>query len=471
MAVLLPAACLGCSGGSSGVDNVSPAEPMPTDFDVVYERQLTSEEAGGILAPSIKAALDTDGHVQMVFFTSSTTLDTTGLPPDSDLIANPYRFNIVHGVWDPATEQLMGSEEILDVTPPYTNDSPVVFSDQGTDNCSFLGLDFVYGNIPLVVYQGGARPQSEGGLSCNSFYQGDLMVSLKSGGVWEEAIGIQGDASVKNPLFTDGMIGVAGGLAVDSIGNIHMIAQHYYESCDLHGTTFPDLVYVVQAIDDLNPNVPGTEEWVDEHNTYGAGGGIQNALGYHCKLVLDPDEQPVAVYFGTMADGQRVLRASTRVSGVWQAETIAVISNDYTVGHISAAVASDGTLSVAYFMRSISDDAEFGDHLRYAEKRPGESWNITLVDYASYCGNYCALALDTDERPAIVYYDERPYTAYRERYDVKLAHFDGRYWQKEIAATDGQIGLYNSLWFNHANVAHICTYDQETNRIVLLRRK
>jgi hypothetical protein len=467
---LVTSACGGGGGGGESAD-VQPAAPPATNFSEVYSRQLSANEAGGILMPDIQAKVDGTGEVHLLFYTSAASLDTSGLPNDSDLIANPYRFQIHHAVWDPASQQLIGPEEILEVTPPYTNDSPVETADAGIDNCFFLGLAFTPEDVPVVVYQGGARPQSAGGLSCNSFYQGDLMVSVRNGGIWEEFLGIQGDASVKNPLFTDGMVGMAGDVAVDTDGNVHMIAQHYYEWCDLHGTTFPDLVYVMMTPAQLGNYQPSMEEWVDEHNTYGAGGGIQNALGYHCKLILDKDDQPVAFYFGILSDGSRELRMSRKVAGQWYPETVYAVPDDFSVGHISPAAAPDGTLSVAYFLEQIATDADYGDHLCYARRASDGSWTNTMVDYASFCGNYCSLALDTHEQPAIVYYDERAYSSYRERKDVKLAHFDGSQWQRETVATEGQIGLYNSLWFDTGNIAHICTYEQEENRIVVFKKQ
>ena len=464
---------IGCSGGEDSADSnpISPEALQPSNFDVVYERQLSEDEVGGLLAPMVTAKADSGGNVHILFYTSGDTLDVSTLPAGSDIIANPNRFNILHYVWNPTTGALVSSAETIPVTPPHTNDSPVAPTDQGIDNIHILGLAFDQGVSPVVVYQGGARAQSEGGLSCNPFYQGDLMVAVRQGGVWQEYLGIQGDASVKNPLFTDGLVGTNGDVVVDSSGVVHMIAQHYYEACDLHSTTFPDLLYVQQNITNLGNFQISMEEWPDEHNTYGAGGGIQNAMGYACKLILDQDEQPVAFYFGVLSSGERVLRVSRRLAGQWQAETVVEIDDDYTIGHISPAVSSDGVLSVAYFLQSISEDSEFGDHLCYALQNEEGQWQTTMVDYASYCGNYCTLTMDAAQQPAIVYYDERPYTAYRERKDVKLARFDGRFWHKEIAATDGEVGFYNSIWFDAANTAYICTYDQEGKKIMVLRRR
>ena len=480
-ALLLSFAISACDGSNGGGDSDSPG-PLslePTNFDVIFERQLTEEESGGALSPEVTAKTDSRGNAHIYFYTSGESLDTTDLLDGSDLAANPFRFLLHHIVLNTNTGQQVGEEEIVDTTTPYTADSPEEQLDMGIDNNHLIGVAFLQGTSPVVVYQGGARPQSAGGLSCNSYYQGDLMVAVKTGGVWQDYIGIQGDASIKNQLFIDGLVGVHGDVVVDAGGVIHMLSQHYYESCDLHGTMFPDILYVQQSMADLGNFSVDMEEYVDEHNTYGTGGGIENAVGYYCKLVLDPDGQPVAFYYGRMANGDRVIRASRRVDGEWQAETVALIDDaDYTVGDLGAAIADDGTMYVAYFQELVTENDDFDtmDHLRCARKLPNEEkWEIAMVDYSSYCGNYCRLVLDNSGRPAIVYYDERPYTTYREHHWVKLARFTGDVWnlnidwRKEYVDRDGQVGVNNSLWFNGQNAALVCTYDQENRKIKVLR--
>jgi hypothetical protein len=464
-------------GGGGGGDGTSNNTPEPTNFDKAYEKILAVDEYNGLLMPQIKAGVDSDGIVHIAFYSSSEAYPVDSLPPGDDLAANPFRYQIRHVEVDPSRtdpstgDYLVLQEETIDVSPPHDNNSGPLAGDSGIDNCNVLGLSFSNGNTPVVVYQGGNRPQSAGGLQCNPFYQGDLMVNVRSGNVWQEYLGIQGDGSVKNPLFTDGMAGMAGDVAVDASGNIHMIVQHYYEWCDLHGTTFPDLLYVRQSPSDLGHYSTAMEEWVDEHNIYGGGGGIENASGYYCKIILDNDGRPAVFFFATLANGSRQIRVSRKIEGSWQASTVYALPDDYAVSYISPAVASENTMGVAFNLRSISDHADFGDHLCYAQLQADGTWSHTKVDYSSYCGKACVLAFDNNNRPAIVYYDERPYTQYRERKDVKFAFFDGRQWQKEIAANEGDIGLYNALWFNASNVAHICTYMQDMHKVMVFRRK
>ena len=465
--VVAVSACDGGSGGSDG-DTPPPVNTEPTNFNIVYERQLTEDEAGGILTPQVTAKVDGDGLVHLYYYTTGEQLDITNLPAGSDIIPNTMRFYLHHDIWNPNTNHLV-SEELVPTTTPYTNDSPSEPDDFGLDNANIIRTDFYNGRTPLIVYQGGARPQSADGLSCNPYYQGDLMVAVRNNGVWQEYLGIQGDAGVKNPLYIDGQMGFFGDLVVGSDGVVHMIAQHYYEYCDLIAITFPDLLYVQQTITEFGNFDITMEEWVDEHNEYGAGGGAQNAMGYHCKLVLDPDNQPVAVYFAVMVNGDRVIRASRRVEGEWIAETVTSIEDDYDVGYISAAIADDGTIGVAYFLQRLNEDAFFLDHLRYTTLSSEGEWETSLVDYASYCGNYCTLTFDANQQPAIAYIDKKPYTEYRMRNNAKLARLVDGEWKSEFVATDGEVGFYNSLWFGVNNRAFVCTYDQEIRAIRILR--
>lgn len=466
--------CLFACGGEGSEDdsNPYPLSQEPTNFEMIHERVLNDDEFHGLLEPQIQTEVDGDGMVHIVYYSAAPSCPVELLPAGHDLIANPFRYQIRHIRFNPNQGELdlSGNEDIVSVTPPHDGDDPPLAGDSGIDNCFLLGLGIDNGNTPVVVYQGGNRPGSAGGLACNGYYQGDLMVNVHSGNVWQEYLGIQGDASVKNPLFTDGMVGMAGDVAVDSVGDIHMVVQHYYEWCDLHSTSFPDLLYVRRSPSDLGFYSTAMEEWVDEHNLYGAGGGIQNATGYHAKIVLDQDEQPAVFYFAAMANGSRQVRVSRLTETGWESATVYIVPDEYTVTAVSAAVAHDGTLAVAYNLQKSSEDAYFGDHLCYAQLQEDGTWLNTMVDFHSFCGRACVLSFDNYSRPAIVYYDEKPYTEYRERKDVKFAHFNGEQWRTETAANEGDIGLYNALWFDGNNLAHICTYMRDMHKIMVFRR-
>jgi hypothetical protein len=475
----------GCSGGANDEGGYNPGVPadVTTNYDSVYRRALSETELSGLLEPEIQVKPAPDGNVHLAFYTRGQDLDVTALAPDHDLVANPMRFEIQHAVINPVNGQVI-EQETLNPSPPQSMTTAPLAEDRGIDNCLLLGLDLTPNGEPVVVYQGGNRAEFVSGENCNPLYQGDLMVSTRFNGAWQEYLGIQGNGAQKNPMHPDATVGMAGDVAVDNDGNIHMIAQNYYEWCDQNAMNHPDLIYVRQSPADLGNYSVAWEEGIDQVNLYGNGGGIQSAMGYRCRLILDNStpQQPIAFYAGRTSGGSLQLRTSRRVEGQWQVEVVReYIPPEYIVDFISPAVAPDGTLGVAYYLRRVEPEPEEGargDHLCYAQRQADGTWVHTEVDYQSYCGNYCALAFDRNNLPAIVYYDEHPYTAYRERHNVKLAYWDGTEWTKELVAYHGRIGFYNTLWFDAGNVPYVGTYeieriensDREQHSIVFFRR-
>lgn len=466
----------GCGGrGGENEEAVWPPSYDPTNFEMTHERVLAEEEYGGLLQPQIQTGVDRNGMVHIVFYTASSSYPVDQLREGHDLIANPMRYQIRHVEYDPNQSgiDLSTQEEVIPVVPPHDADDLPLADDAGIDNCSVLGLSFSDGISPVIVYQGGNRPGAADGLPCNNYYQGDLMVSMRSENVWQEYLGIQGDASVKNPYFTDGLVGMAGDVVVDSAGDVHMVAQHYYEWCDMHGISYPDLLYVRQSPSELGAYSTAMESWVGEHNEYGTGGGVQNASGYHCQIILDGNEQPAVFYTFTTVDGFSEIRVSRLNESGWSTSTVYDVPGSYSVTSICPAVAQDGSLGVAYSLKLLADDSPFSyrDHLCYAYLTEDDSWDNVAVDYYSYCGRAAVLSFDNNSRPAIAYYDEKAHTEYRERNDLKYAYIDENDdWQRETAANEGDIGLFNSLWFDAFNRANICTYMQDLHKIMVLRR-
>ena len=177
------------------------------------------------------------------------------------------------------------------------------------------------------------------------------------------------------------------------------------------------------------------EELVDDYNVYGAGGAdVVSQMGYGCKLILDGQDNPAIVYVGTPdQDGQGEDRTSLRMArkegDQWLVEIIEILE-EWKVESLSAAIATDGTIGVAYFMEEL-DDTSYPDHLRYAYRQPDGEWVIDIVDISSHCGDYPSLAFDANSRPVIAYYDIHANTgSYRPREDLKLARFENDRWEK-----------------------------------------
>ncbi len=400
--------------------------------------------AGGLLTPYVKATFDGNGKVHIAYLSNGPRY------------ANDLRYHVNHLVWDTANV-VINLEETLAPDPPQPADP----SDQGLDNCTFLTMALDSTGQPVIVYQGGTLN------ACGKPWQSDVMFGAKENSQWSEYIGGKGYV-VRNPVFTDGLAGIHASTAVDGDGAVHICYQFYYEGCDRTVRIFPDLFYVKRAANDF-ASTQIIEETVDEANTYPTfGTGIQNSMGYHCKILLGQDGQPVIFFYGQMADGTKGLRMARKINDQWQCEWVATINQNQRISSISPALKQDSTFAVAYYLEKegiYGNQIEEGA-LHFAYQDNGQ-WLTELVDDGSICGNHCSLSLDSSGAPAIAYYDERAYTTYRNLQDLKFARKTASGWQTETVASQGNIGLYNSIWFDGSNKAHIVSYDQSLAEIVL----
>jgi hypothetical protein len=448
-----------CGEGGYGEEEEEAIDPNLYETSSWDRYDVVALEGDAPINPNVKAVTDTQGDVHIFFYSEGELYQ-----------GNQMRYQVRHLVWDPDTDQLVGEEEILETRAPNPWDP----EDSGLNNCLVLDVAITTYGSPVVAYQGGDIPQAEDGTICNFIYQGDLMINIPIGQVWSEYLGIQGDASAKNPYFTDGYVGNFASIAVDSQDGVHMCAQHYFEYCDWTSSHYPDLMYVKQSMNQLGHYSTSMEERVDEYNTYGAGGGAQSAMGYYCEIVLGPSDNPMIFYVGTpIADGigedRRTLRRAIKSGGQWVPEIIEILE-DWRVEWISPAVSADGTVGVAYYLEDETGTNDHPDHLRYAQLEGDGSWQIEVVDNTSHCGKFCSLTFDTNGYPVIAYYDRDARSAsYRKHEDLLFVRFDGEGWETETVATAGNIGQYNSLWFDENGVAFICTYDLNAQQISIFR--
>ncbi len=456
MMIITISACGGGSGGDESEYNPPPYVYQDSNWD---RYDVVDLEGEGAFNPNVQAQTDSEGKVHIFYYKRGDVFQ-----------GNQTRYQVHHVVWDPLTTAIEGEDEIIPVQSPTGN-----AQDSGLNNCLVLDAALTNTGTPVIAYQGGDIPQAEDGTICNLTAQGDLMINRLSGTFWEEYLGIMGDASPKNPYFVDGYIGVTGSIAIDSNNVIHMCAQHYYEFCDWTSTNYPDLLYVRQTPNQLGHYSISMEEHVDDYNTFGSGGGVQSDMGYLCKLVLDADYNPSIFYVGTpvqdgIGEDRRSLRIAAKSGNQWNPESIEVL-DQWDVEWLSGAIDSDGTPAVAYFMSDIDQVGDYPDHLRYAYRGTDGLWNISVVDNSSQCGDFCSLAFDSQNRPSIAYYDISARSAtYRPHKDLKYAHFNGSSWQLETVATAGDIGQYNTLWFDANGTPYICTYELNEQKIVILRR-
>jgi hypothetical protein len=418
---------------------------------------------GELLTPNVRAVMDSQGFIHMFYY---------NLRGGSN---NRPRYHINYVVWDSQSATLVGEKEIVKDRPPYP-----VSDGGGPGNTLTMDVGLTSDGSPIIAYQGGliSRP-ANGAPESNMTYQADLIVNLFNGSSWDEYLGIHGDIHGKNPAFTDGHIGISGSFAVDNQGAIHMAAQYYCEMFNMHGPGFHHLMYARHTMSDLgNGYDAGRQELVDVSNDVVPGeADTVPGMGYYCELILDAQDNPIIVYIGTPdRDGRgedRIgLRMARKVGDNWQTEIVQVL-DDWQIKSLSAAVAPDGTIGIAYYMMAGTDTDE-PDHLKYAFRQldgNGE-WDFDIVDVTSHCGDYNSIAFDANSRPVIAYYDIYANSGtFRKRNDLRFARFENNRWIKETVASTGDIGKYNTVWTDAENVAYICTYEHNNQQIVIFKER
>ena len=429
----------GCGGGSgssgfigavNNSDDSSGRVTTPEDWQLL---DIAAFPAGGMLIPNVKAAHDDAGHVHIAYFTDSLTTDG--------------EYTIEHIEWNPLTRDQVMQSSVIDI-----------------DNCRTLGLSLSQGEDPVVAYQGGDI--REGG----SEQLSDVMISLRDNNSWTEYTAGVGYVE-RNPVFEDGLAGKQVSLAIDSTGDIHVCYQFFYEGIDAMNFNYPDLLYV--RMDGSSLSEEAVEEPV-EGNVYNDNGtaGEQNRVGQDACIILDEQEDPVIVYYADLApnmadQSQKGLRIARRLNDAWVCEWI---ETGIEVGDITCSLDNDGNICVAYYVEGEYTDA-LGTHrqcLKYARQQES-SWDIAIVDETVWCGRYCSLAFDESGMPAIAYYAMQNHSGSQILNDLRFARYSGSSWGREVVASTGDIGLYNTLFYDEGT-AYIGTYSSSNDTIYLVFR-
>ncbi|MGA1791233.1 MAG: hypothetical protein ACMUIM_07090 [bacterium] len=440
----------GCGGGGEQTLYEGSGETSGGESSGTWERiALTRIDAGGMLNPRVQAEWDSNGQVHVLYFT------------DSNDPAHDYSINYL--VWD--------SRGLLyrtgDDQGTVIDTEPVV----DIDNCMALAFSLDKEGIPVVAYRGGRIR------NCGQEQQSDAMLIIRGNSGWEEYTGAIGVVE-RNPFFGDGLAGTEVSVILDSKGDIHLCYQFFYEGCDAMNYQYPDLCYVKRTRSALDDEV--IEETV-EGNQYGSL-NIQNHVGDHCVIALDDEENPVIFYYAAIPGGDKGLRVARKMNGTWKKEWI---EKGCEVGGITCARWDEiGYLGVAYYVEQYTNGRDDRHCLRYAEVLPSgwkiedseeesSSWDVRMVDDSAWCGKYCSLAFDFWGFPAIAYYEIRPHsgsTLDLLNNNLKIARFDGESWKKEVVAFQGDIGLYNSLWFDPNDRIFICSFSNTQKEIDIFYR-
>lgn len=419
---LLLAGCGSSSGGGSSASSGSSTTPTVDDGEKVweFEKIIDLSDNGGLTSNRISVIVDKEESPHFYYYQGN-TIDG---------------YSITHQQWDKEANALSSAENII------TNNTASL------DNTAGFALAENDGNL-YSAYQGGNFRD------CNHDVMSDAMFSVSDGSNWVEYTGGIGFVE-RNPALSDGFAGADLSMAVDSDGGVHLSYQFFYEGCDSFNSNYPDLLYVYKPANTF-------EDTADEQTVEGSDLEINNAqndIGHFNQLILDVNEQPVVFYAATLAetDLPEGLRFSYQVDGEWVNEWV---EEGCDVQGISAALTPDGLLAVAYYVATCdqfkSDDFRHG--VRYAVQSES-GWAISMVEETVLAGQYLSLAFDADGQPAVAYRSLESYSG-KAINDLKLARYnhDGKSgWSREQVFGAGDIGWYNTLWFDQAGTTNVVSY-------------
>ncbi len=404
--------------------------------------QIKQIESRGIVSPHVKVIKDRNDILHIAYFEGDVPEEDTG---STDIYEDNRYFYIKYRTFDIPTME--NSEETLVI--------------EGLDNCMGLDLALDQNLTPAVAYQGGLEKE------CGIPIQADAMFSIiGNSGEWEEYTGASGDVD-RNPYFVDGYAGANLSVAFDSMGNLHMGYQFKWEGCDAMNLQYPDLRYIGKSPSQLNTDV--TEEAVEGNIYVNNGTGYQNYAGSHNDILIDGNDEPAVFYYAHLPPSDdnieyvQGLRVARRQGGAWQYQWI---ETGIEVGDISCSLDNNQNPAVAYYVTSFPDDENaYNSCLKYA-RLDGGTWNIEVIDEATLCGNYCSLAFDSTGNPAVAYYSLMSRTG-RSLGDLRLARFNGQLWTNAEVEDRGDIGYYNSLFFDQNDRVFISTYSYTDKMIYL----
>jgi hypothetical protein len=418
----------GCGGGPGISNSQDPSDNDPPAG--IWQKTLVKQlDAGGLLSPQVKAFPDNEGKVHITYLTDSQTTSGT---------YDVYYF--VRDMQEGLVQEVNQPENVASI-----------------DNSRNLDLALDHNNVPVIVYQGGEIRE------CGSEQQSDAMLSIRGNGLWQEYTGATGIVE-RNPVFTDGLAGTEVSVAFDSSGDVHIAYQFLYEGCDSMNFQYPDLYYVKKqrsALDDT-----GAVEEVVEGNQYG-GPNIQNRAGDFSVLVIDESDNPAIFYYAELPDPEKGLRVARRTGiGTWEKEWI---ETGCEIGGISAGMNNQGVLGVAYYIKHCTDGRSDTNFMKYAS-HDGMSWNVQTVDDTIQCGKYPSLSFDSLGNPAIAYYEMESHSGYDLR-NLRLARYqDGSWSDRDRIASEGDIGLYNNLWFDDHDEPVITSYSNTDKSIYIFNK-
>ncbi len=189
-------------------------------------------------------------------------------------------------------------------------------------------------------------------------------------------------------------------------------------------------------------------------------------VGQYSSIAIGPDGAPhIAFYDATENALKHAWGTSNRVSGAWDWQDETIDADRNAGQHTSMAFGADGTLHISYYSPA---DGGVLRHARGIRDATGEgwTWSVTSVsDPASgSAGQYSSLALDSAGNPHIAHFLGGLNA---------LAHSWGTWddgkqlwvWDTETVDNDGSVGTYASLAIDSDDRLHISYFDRSNGAL------
>lgn len=191
------------------------------------------------------------------------------------------------------------------------------------------------------------------------------------------------------------------------------------------------------------------------------GSEILEPVGYYTSLAIDTSDK-VHISFtwascypdhlSTTCSCGYELGYTTNTSGSWQLSSN--FDNPLNLSWPSIAIDANDKIHISYGELVYEGNNIWAYNLKYASNSSGV-WQYTRVDTTGSVGKYSSIAIDSNDKVHISYYDA---TNENLKYATNLSGS----WKLKTLDINGSVGKYNSIDLDSSNNIHICYYD-ETN--------
>ena len=308
---------------------------------------------------------------------------------------------------------------------------------------------------------------------------GDLKYAYHDGSGWQ----------IKT-VDSDGDVGGHTSIALDSHGYPH-ISYHDTTNNDLKYAYWDGTQWQIKTVDSAGGVGEHTSIALDSNNrphisycdginydlkyAYWDGTSWQietvdsdGKTGEYTSIALDTNNNPHISYYDTYsgppAVGEPVFATQDLMYAYWdgtqwQIETVSGGTTANIGKYSSIVLDSNNRPHISCYDDIYSNIPHYDLVYAYWD---GTQWQIETVDDdgtdssgGNIVGKYSSIALDSNSRPHISYYDGT-------NYDLKYAYWDGTQWQIVIVDSDGKVGTFTSIAIDTSDRVHI-SYNDSMN--------